>query len=164
MSTYKSNNFINISKISSDENRKDMAETLFKTATAGFKNGSPWEVRDFYHTLEAENVVVFTANIQTDSKEKTIGLLIASVALSEVDIYMIVVDEDYKQTLVAYSLFEHLIEYGRKHEVESLYLEVRTSNVPAIGLYKKLGFEKVGLRKAYYSSPIEDAIVMQLKI
>ena len=57
-----------------------------------------------------------------------------------------------------------MIEYGRKHEVESLYLEVRTSNVPAIGLYKKLGFEKVGLRKAYYSSPIEDAIVMQLKI
>ena len=164
MNTNKSNNYLNIQKIPSDKNRKDWAATLYKIAMAGFKNESPWETQHFYHTLEAENVVVFTASINEHSKEKTIGFLIASIALSEVDIYMIVVDEDYKQGHIAYQLFEHLIEYCRKREVETLYLEVRVSNVPAIGLYKKIGFEEIALRKAYYSKPIEDAIVMQLNI
>ena len=39
-------------------------------------------------------------------------------------------------------------------------LEVRESNTPAIGLYRKLGFEEVGRRKGYYTNPKEDAILM----
>lgn len=164
MNINKLNNSLNIQKMTSNENRKEVAESLFQTATAGFKNGSPWKAKHFYQTLKTENVITFTASIHESSKEKIIGLLVASIALSEVDIYMIVVDEDYKQARIAYQLFEHLIDYCRKHDVETIYLEVRISNIPAMGLYKKLGFEEVGRRKAYYSNPIEDAIIMQLNI
>ena len=44
----------------------------------------------------------------------------------------------------------------------SLSLEVRLSNEPAIGLYKKHGFSQVGLRKRFYSNPREDAYIMTL--
>lgn len=39
-------------------------------------------------------------------------------------------------------------------------LEVRVSNSSAQQLYTKYGFEKVGLRKAYYSDNNEDAFIM----
>lgn len=42
-----------------------------------------------------------------------------------------------------------------------LILEVRVSNTPAIELYKKFGFKKVGLRKNYYLDNRENAIVME---
>ena len=40
-------------------------------------------------------------------------------------------------------------------------LEVRASNDPAIRLYEKLGYARVGLRKGYYEKPREDAVIMQ---
>jgi ribosomal-protein-alanine N-acetyltransferase len=43
-------------------------------------------------------------------------------------------------------------------------LEVRISNMPARALYKKLGFELIGLRKDYYINPAEDALVLGLNI
>ena len=41
-----------------------------------------------------------------------------------------------------------------------IFLEVRVSNLPALGLYRKLGFEVLSVRKGYYSEPVEDAYVM----
>lgn len=39
-------------------------------------------------------------------------------------------------------------------------LEVRAGNAPAIALYEKHGFQKVGVRKNYYKAPREDAVLM----
>lgn len=45
--------------------------------------------------------------------------------------------------------------------VASLCLEVRASNVPAIGLYQSLGFVQVGRRPRYYFHPAEDALILK---
>jgi ribosomal-protein-alanine acetyltransferase len=42
------------------------------------------------------------------------------------------------------------------------FLEVRESNGPARRLYRKLGFEEVGMRPEYYEDPPEAAIVMRI--
>ena len=39
-------------------------------------------------------------------------------------------------------------------------LEVRVSNAPAIRLYEKLGFRKLGKRPRFYDAPAEDAWIM----
>jgi len=41
-----------------------------------------------------------------------------------------------------------------------LTLEVRESNTPALQLYQRAGFKKAGVRKNYYSTPVEDALVL----
>jgi ribosomal-protein-alanine N-acetyltransferase len=41
-----------------------------------------------------------------------------------------------------------------------LTLEVRASNEAALRLYAKAGFERTGLRKNYYTSPVEDALIL----
>ena len=45
--------------------------------------------------------------------------------------------------------------------VNTVVLEVRSENTTAINLYKKLGFEKLGIRKNFYSYPSDDAVVME---
>ena len=45
-----------------------------------------------------------------------------------------------------------------------LTLEVRRSNTAAQGLYKKYGFEELGIRKGYYSDNHEDALIMTLNL
>jgi ribosomal-protein-alanine N-acetyltransferase len=53
-----------------------------------------------------------------------------------------------------------LVERALESEMEFLTLEVRNSNIPAISLYKKLGFTEVGIRPKFYREPTEDAILM----
>jgi ribosomal-protein-alanine N-acetyltransferase len=59
---------------------------------------------------------------------------------------------------------QRLIEGAPGYGVECLFLEVRPSNVQAINLYESLGFETIGLRRAYYPAAQgrEDAVVMRL--
>ena len=45
-----------------------------------------------------------------------------------------------------------------------LTLEVRQSNEPALGLYRRAGFRQEGVRKNYYTSPIEDALVLRFML
>ena len=45
-------------------------------------------------------------------------------------------------------------------QIEKIFLEVRVSNIPAISLYEKMGFESLGVRKNFYEHPQEDASIM----
>ena len=56
-----------------------------------------------------------------------------------------------------------LLAFLERHDGE-VFLEVRASNVPAISLYRKLGFVEVGSRPGYYHSPVENALVMRSTI
>lgn len=60
------------------------------------------------------------------------------------------------------ALLRYLIDYAREEKLSFLTLEVRRSNLPAQALYRKLGFEVVGVRQHYYARPREDAILMTL--
>ncbi len=63
---------------------------------------------------------------------------------------------EYRKQGIARALMERALE----NEMEFLTLEVRKSNLPAISLYRKLGFEEVGIRPNFYREPNEDAVLM----
>jgi len=64
-------------------------------------------------------------------------------------------------------LGRRLMELAEEHAVgmagESLTLEVRPTNLPAIALYTAIGYERVGLRPQYYTDK-EDAVIMTKRI
>ena len=91
---------------------------------------------------------------------ETVGFYIISKILDEVEIYTIAVDELYRGQKIASNMLEHLINFSKEMKVSKIWLEVSTKNMPAINLYEKFGFEKIRLRKNYYSLTHEDAFIM----
>lgn len=64
---------------------------------------------------------------------------------------------------IATFLLKELIAQATAAGAHKIFLEVRASNHSARALYRKLHFEEIGLRKSYYSSPPEDAIICCLR-
>lgn len=55
---------------------------------------------------------------------------------------------------------QQLISVQLENDMDFITLEVRESNVPAIRLYTKMGFETIGIRPRFYSDPEENAVIM----
>lgn len=61
-------------------------------------------------------------------------------------------------------LIEQVVLYARQAAKDAITLEVRASNLPALNLYRKIGFEQVGRKVGYYSPNNEDALEMRYPI
>ena len=62
---------------------------------------------------------------------------------------------------MANKLLEAVLGYSLEKKLSYINLEVRPSNIPARKLYEKYGFEEIGIRKNFYTKPVEDGIIMQ---
>ncbi len=72
----------------------------------------------------------------------------------------VAVDPATQRRGIATRLLEHLFDLTRDDERRGYTLEVRVSNEDAIRLYEKLGFERRGIRRGYYTDNREDALIM----
>lgn len=61
---------------------------------------------------------------------------------------------------LASRLLAAVIAESAQMGVESATLEVRRSNTAALRLYAKAGFAEAGVRRNYYTQPVEDALVL----
>ena len=57
-------------------------------------------------------------------------------------------------------MLEAVIAEARRLGAGSMALEVRRSNVAAQRLYLRAGFHEEGVRKSYYTQPVEDALLL----
>lgn len=62
------------------------------------------------------------------------------------------------------ALLDAVLERSRKGGAGVMRLEVRASNAPARELYLSRGFCEIGVRRAYYRAPVEDACLMELRL
>ncbi len=88
-----------------------------------------------------------------------VGLICADVA----EVALIAVKRQFRRLGIGQKLMLRAIDHAKDAGCEAMLLEVRSSNLPAQGLYKKLGFAPLAIRKNYYSDG-EDAIVMSLAL
>ena len=91
---------------------------------------------------------------------KGIVFLCMMYVLDEGYISNVAVSPAYRRQGIADKLISQLLKSAEDKELTFVTLEVRQSNIPAISLYEKNGFIKVGQRKNYYDLPKEDAILM----
>jgi ribosomal-protein-alanine N-acetyltransferase len=94
--------------------------------------------------------------------EQVVGYVGSQTVCGETDMMNIAVHPDHRRRGIAESLIDVLVRELKNRGSVCLTLEVRASNDPAIGLYEKLGFREVGLRKNYYRNPREDARILRL--
>lgn len=89
------------------------------------------------------------------------GNIAGYIIYSESDVFelqRIAVRESERRKGLADRLMKKLLEVTEGR----IILEVRSKNLPAIGLYNKYGFSRIGVRKGYYSDPADDAVIMEL--
>ena len=92
---------------------------------------------------------------------KVLGYVALELLYDHIDITSIAVDKDYRQMGIATLLLNKVVSIYTKKKYNSIFLEVRVSNLPAIRLYEKLGFKKISTRSNYYKIKdlTEDAYV-----
>ena len=82
----------------------------------------------------------------------------------DVDLYNIAVRPEFSRQGVGSALIAELLkQIGLKH-VENIWLEVRESNISAIRFYEKHGFAAELTRPHFYADPVENAVIMRLRI
>ena len=92
------------------------------------------------------------------------GFAVASVTAPEAELESIATALAHQRRGVARELFSALKSELRHQGVREVMLEVRAGNKAAQGFYRFLGFAEEGRRPAYYADPVEDAILMRLRI
>lgn len=80
--------------------------------------------------------------------------------IDEGHITTIAVKKDYLRNHIGEAIIHKIVEDCYKDGIKYLTLEVRVSNIPAIKLYEKYGFQSLGTRKGYYQDNDEDALIM----
>ncbi len=88
------------------------------------------------------------------------GYVFLEWVLDEGSLTDIAVSPEHRGRGISTLLMEALINEAQDRNLAFVTLEVRVSNTPAINLYRKFGFEDAGRRPAYYTLPIEDALLM----
>lgn len=114
----------------------------------------PWSEKSFREECENPHATYFVAKIDG----KIVGYGGVWIVADEAQITNIAVHPDYRKKKIASEILEEILSLSQ--DAERIILEVRESNVPAIGLYEKYGFEKAGIRKNFYHSPVENGITM----
>lgn len=95
-----------------------------------------------------------------DTEETILGYAGMWIMADEAHIMSIASGEKYRRQGVGEALLIAVIEMAQQHKARIVTLEVRISNITAQNLYLKYGFQKTGLRKAYYLDNREDAFIM----
>ena len=97
---------------------------------------------------------------EPSTRDYPVGYVSTWLVWEEAHVTAIAVREAYRGLGLGELLLAGAIETAMHEKSRVVTLEVRVSNISAISLYKKYGFKKVGLRKAYYSDNREDADIM----
>ena len=82
--------------------------------------------------------------------------------LPDAEIYNIGVANRSRRSGVATALLALFFDRCRRRNVGTVWLEVRASNAGAIAFYEESGFRSVGVRKGFYRTPSDDAVLMRL--
>ena len=115
-----------------------------------------WSEKAFSDWTNNQNTVIFKAVLDGE----IIGFANGSWVLDEAELLNIAVVDQARRKGVAAMLLDALENYFMEKNAEKIFLEVREKNLSAINFYEKHGFVKNGLRKNYYSNPIDNGVLM----
>jgi len=94
--------------------------------------------------------------------EEMIGYIYVNIVRLDklMNVMKLVVKSDKRKHGIGQKLLEYVERWCKDQGIERIVLEVRISNIPAIMLYEKCGYHRVGIRKQFYQFPQEDALIL----
>jgi ribosomal-protein-alanine N-acetyltransferase len=134
----------------------DQIDLVLAVEETAFTN--PW-TRAMYEA-ELKNEGVSFCYLAKAPDGSVVGFCSFWRVLDELHINNLAVLPDLRRQGVASVLLTHVLTEGAALGAKRATLEVRRSNDPARLLYERFGFSVAGVRKDYYSTPIEDALIL----
>lgn len=123
-----------------------------------FPGDDPWPAKAFIRELESDHNHYVAARIDGHLVGYAGITRLGRKAPFEYEIHTIGVDPAHQGAGVGREMLRRILEIASGGVV---FLEVRTDNAAAIGLYESVGFAKMGLRKRYYRVSGADAYTMR---
>ena len=145
-------NFVSFASENDVKNLVDLGEKYFHDF---------WDEETLKNYCENYHLILLKS---FDEKNEITGYVCGRFIFETAEIDRVVVDEKYRGKGFAKSLINEFEKIAKSKGAFEILLEVRRSNIPAISLYEKCGFEKISERKDYYRNPTEDAIIMRKEI
>jgi ribosomal-protein-alanine N-acetyltransferase len=93
-----------------------------------------------------------------------VGYISSHIVLDEAHIVTLAIERNHQRLGLGCLLLSDMIRILRGEGVQICTLYVRPSNIAALNLYKRFGFNVIGVRKHYYSDNGEDGVVMQCEL
>jgi ribosomal-protein-alanine N-acetyltransferase len=123
-----------------------------------------WNRRDYEQILLAgPSNPLLRCGLVADNGGLVAGFAVVSWLRQEAaaEVEGLFVEENCRRQGVGSALIGACMAWAAKAGASRVRLEVRASNTAAHALYRRYGFSTAGVRRAYYSAPVEDALVLQ---
>lgn len=155
-----------IKKLATNTSERQQALQAVANIEALVQPEDPWTEQTLAEMLAQDSthiMIVYKPEGKADNN-KVIGYCLYQVIFEQAEILRIGTHPDYQRQGIASQLFATLNNELINNKVESLLLEVRADNAPALALYERQGFVVIHKRKSYYQLPHRpaiDALIMQ---
>lgn len=116
----------------------------------------PWSKQDFINELESNP---YSCIYVKEINGEVVAYVDLWIAYENAEIANIAVKKEFLHQGIASELMQYCLQKIQQIKCENFTLEVRVSNMNAIKLYEKFGFQTVSKRKKYYADG-EDAYLM----
>lgn len=119
---------------------------------------NPW-TREMYD-WELQNRAVCHIYLLRTPECRVAGFCAFWLIVDEIHINNVALRPAFRARGLGTALLTHVFAEARRLGARRATLEVRASNVGARRLYERLGFAQSGLRRRYYTDPVEDAVIL----
>jgi ribosomal-protein-alanine N-acetyltransferase len=121
----------------------------------------PWSRGAFLYEIQQNRVARCRVMREAGA---IVGYLCVWEIADEVHITNVAVHPGRRREGIARALLGGVLTEARARDLRLIVLEVRPSNLEAIGLYESFGFRVTGRRRGYYYDTGEDALVMEARL
>jgi len=130
---------------------------------------SRWGWAAYYSELQGNNRKLMLVARVADAEHRRgsprlAGYIVGRLGAEEIHINNVAVRDNYRRQGLGRALLNRILESGRRSGIASAFLELRAGNSAALALYEECGFHVIARRGRYYLDPVEDALVMTVRL
>jgi ribosomal-protein-alanine N-acetyltransferase len=141
--------------------RKEDLDQVLAIEQASFS--MPWSRNLFLSEFRSLRVSSLMVALTDSPVRKIAGFIVFWTVEDEMHILNLAVAPEFRRQGIARKLVLSALSHARSKGARRAFLEVRASNTAAQKLYSSLGFSGAAIRRAYYDTPVEDAVIMTLE-
>ena len=120
----------------------------------------PWSATQIKNDIQSE---LYSEHWVYLVNEHVVGYIFGFIIIDEYHLNNLAVHPNFLRRKIATKLIQYIISRLISKNINVIFLEVSSNNIPAQQCYQSLGFIPVGVRKEYYSEG-NDAILYNLDL